>query len=775
MMCRSGSVRSFGIKRVCSIASADGIDSHCMSQQQGSIMIPVPGSSNNLQAAAGSPGAVASAHAKRSSKTGSSISSQEHNGQVAAAAAGQEAVSDSLASARRLAPIKTSVPRGPRLRLNGRLLSPEEAQKHLQAVAAAAAAASAGRSLSRAQSPAVTCPGITSSPAGPHGSSASLSTGAPCNSAGNSSGMCGPAALKSAQACAGAISKLGAAAAVPAPSAAPMRTQVLSALDVLPENFIPTPEGVGTWHTLASTLEDGSSGATSRGVSGAGSPLVCSSYTELLLAEDAQAVVPPAALRMDEASFTARPGAGLRRPPAAAPGRVSAFAGHSAEPWPIQQQQAAGPMLLASAGSANQIAGGMSLGSSCPVGIPMHNNSSGWNSSKLLGGSSVSGSNGSSGNSSLAASLAPQGSSAVTDTELVGLSDLWGAQQLQQQQVLVMQGALRAQAQSMPQQQQGLVAFSAGPVTAGPASRSAGASAGLGGSSAAAGAVPAWKPAFGAAANAASGSAAASSGNSSGMVPTPGLSTVGSAPSLAALPQQLQPQQRAQVVEIKTASSKTKRNSKAATSKAAKPTLQLQVPAQVQAAPQPQVQQLQPMQPDNTMQPQLQAQQLPQQLMVVAEGGQQVVLSQQELMAVLQQNMAASFASGYMMATSMNGCNQNGQQTPPQLQLQPQPPLLKPVASIGAFVMPPAAAAPAGAPTAAAAAGGSGAACMPLPTAVLPAAVHGGAQQQQVVAGDTTAAAAAALGSSGDMVGLVGTNGVDDILPSLQDLLTDCY
>lgn len=728
MMCRSGSVRSFGIKRVCSIASADGIDSHCM-PQQGSIMIPVPGSSNSLAVAASgaSPGAAAAAApalAKRSSKTGSSTSSQEHNGcqalAAAAAAAGQEEASagDAVCSAgRKLAPIKTSAaPRGPRMRLNGRLLSPEEAQKHLQAVAAAATAASAGRSMSRAQSPAVTCPGGMTSPAGPHGSSMSLSTGAPCNSAGHSSGTSGPAACKPSAHTRDTAATAGAFNSQPG-TAAPMRSsRVLSALDVLPENFIPTPEGVGTWHTLASTLEDGC-GATSRGCS---SPLVCSSYTELLLAEEAEVALPPVAgLRMQDsslsASFTARAGAGAGSglPPAAAPRRVSAFAGHSSEPWPPQQQQSAGgASLLASAGSANQTtAGFVSLSSSCPVHIPMHSSSSssGWTSSKLLGGS-ITGSNGSSGNNPLASSLAPQGSSAATDAQLSGLLDTWGACQQHNS------------ACAPPQQPlQGLVAFTAGPSNTVPATNSTAAA-------------PAWKPAFSPA-----GSSAPAPGSSSGMVPTPGMPAAGSTPVLQPQPQQ----PRAQLSRTKSTASRPKKHSKAAAAKgAAKPSLQLQVPVQQQQS----------------------ASQQQQQMLMVANASQPVVLSQQELMAVLQQNMAASFASGYMMATSnMNG--QGGQQVPSKLQQQ-QPPLLKPVASIGAFVMPPSAVVGAG----------------DVGPAPWPASTPAGAPAGEPAGGApcppgsaTTAAAAAALSSSSDMARLVGGHAVDDILPSLQELLTDCY
>lgn len=728
MMCRSGSVRSFGIKRVCSIASADGIDSHCM-PQQGSIMIPVPGSSNSLAAAASGASAggagAAAAPAKRSSKTGSSTSSQEHNGQAlaaAAAAAGQEAASgDAVCSAgRKLAPIKTSAaPRGPRMRLNGRLLSPEEAQKHLQAVAAAAAAASAGRSMSRAQSPAVTCPGGMTSPAGPHGSSMSLSTGAPCNSAGHSSGTSGPAACKPS-----AHTRDTAATAGPFNSqpgtAAPMRSsRVLSALDVLPENFIPTPEGVGTWHTLASTLEDGC-GATSRGCS---SPLVCSSYTELLLAEEADVALPPVAgLRMQDsslsASFTARTGAGCGLPPAAAPRRVSAFAGHSTEPWPPQQQQqqqsAGGPSLLASAGSANQTAAGfVSLSSSCPVHIPMHSSSrSGWTSSKLLGGS-ITGSNGSSGNNPLASSLAPQGSSAATDAQLSGLLDTWGACQ-------------QHSARAPPQPLQGVVAFTAGPSNMVPATNSAAAT-------------PAWKPAFSPA-----GTSAPAPGSSSGMAPTPGMPAAGSAPVLSTQPQPQQP--RAQLSRTKSTASRPKKHSKAAAAKgAAKLTLQLQVPVQQQQSASQSASQQQ------------------QQMLMVTDASQPVVLSQQELMAVLQQNMAASFASGYIMATSnMNG--QGGQQVPSQL--QQQPPLLKPVASIGAFVMPPSAVVGAGA-------GGPAPWAASTPAGTPAGEPAGGAPCPPGSA--TTAAAAAALGSSSDMARLVGGQAVDDILPSLQELLTDCY
>lgn len=721
-LCRSGSVRSFGIKRVCSVASADAIDSHCTQQQlAGSIMIPVPGSSNNLQQVAGSYHHAPAAAAKRSSKTGSTSSSLEHNTYTLAAAAGQEVASG---SGRKLAPIKTALPRGPRMRLNGRLLSPEEAQKHLQAVAAAAAAATSGRSLSRAQSPSVTTGrGRTSSPAGPYPcSSMSPSTGAPCNSAGNSSGMCGPAAFKPAHA----------PAAPPGPKSMGAHTQVLSALDVLPENFIPTPEGMGTWHTLASTLEDGCGGATSRGCS---SPVVCCSYTELLMAEEGDAcVLPAAAAAADGSSFTAHTSRSMGAAAGAAAGGLSAFAAHSMAPWPMQlpqqQQRAARHMQLASAGS---VSGQPPLSSSsCPVHIPVDNGSSSWTCSKLLAGS-VSGSNGSSGSgpNSLAASLGPN-----NDPDISQLLGTWVQTQpeLQQQQV------------RQTQQQVGVVTFTGmggGAVTGSGGSFVGSAAWGAPVGSAPAAAAPmgsaaaaasTWKPAFGAA----GGDRIPALGASNGMVPTPGLSAVSSAPVLTSLPQQQQvmPQQLSPASRVKGTASRAKKHSKSAKAAAAasKPTLPLQLPAQVAA-----------------LTPQ-------QQVLMVGDGAQQVVLSQQELLALVQQNMAASFASGYMMAqqSSMQGGPQ--QQGPPQMQLQQQQPLLKPVASVGAFVMPPAAVL--GADGAASGAGGMRAG----------GAAAGGNGGGYV----TTAAAASALGRNGDMARLVGGSGVDDILPSLQELLTDC-
>jgi hypothetical protein len=364
--------------------------------------------------------------------------------------------------------------------------------------------------------------------------------------------------------------------------------------------------------------------------------------------------------------------------------------------------------------------------------------SSSWTSSKLLNGSSVTGSNGSTGNT-LASSLAAQGSSAATETSFGGLLGSWGAPQQQQQQFQAL-----AQAQSVLQQPQGIVAFSAGAGgSAGPASWGPGVNGAAGNS----GAAPAWKPAF-SSAFAPSGNSAALADASSSMVPTPGLSAVGSTPVLTLLPQQQQ--QHGQLTRTKSTSSRCKRHSKpGAGLKASKSSLQLQANAQ-------QAQQLQ-LQPEAVPQLQQQAQQM---LVLNADGG-QVVLSQQDLMAVLQQNMAASFASGYMMASSMQGGQPAG---PPQLQMQlpGKPPLLKPVASIGAFVMPPGAADACGAATA-------GAANMPVLT------VSAGGVGPAAGGVGSTAAAAAALGSSSDMARLVGSSGVDDILPSLQELLTDCY
>jgi len=667
-MCRSGSVKSFGIKRVCSLASADAIDSHYHTHYQQSVMIPVPGSCNSLQQAAADTAARAQGPTttpiavplKRSSKTGSSISSQDLASHPAAA--GQEAASGIPSSARKLAPIKTSVPKGPRMRLNGRLLSPEEAQKHLQAVAAAAAAAAAGRSLSRAQSPAITCAG-RASPAGPHGSSSmSMSAGAPAISAGNSSGMCGPCSSKPPAYAAAGLPKH---AAAPPPAAQAQVGCAAQPLDVLPENFIPTPDGA--WNSLASTLEDDPCGATS------GTPLVCSSYTELLMSETSSAFAAGAA-------------------PAAAPGNPSAFAAISAEPWPTHNQQplgvSTGPLLLQPAGSySNPNPGGLGLSSSCPVHIPMHST---WTSSSLLTGS-VSGSNGSCGGNSLAASLAAPatghnaglagpGPSAAANAELTQLLDTWAPQQ-----------------QARPQQQ-AVVAFTAAGGSMGPSMPWVPA--------ATPAAAPAWKPAFAAAGN--------SSGASTGMVPTPAFAAAGGAAAVPADPSQQQQQPVIQVSRSKAASSRTKRQSKLSTAKHSK--------QQQQAAAAP--------------------------MLLVADGGQQMVVSQQELMAVLQQNMAASFASGYLMA----------QQAQPQQVQQPQ--LLKPIATIGPFVMPAAATA-----TDAVAAGAG-------PAAPPGGSVDLGAPGSMPLT--ITAAAAAAVGSSVEVGRLVGGHAVDDILPSLQELLTDC-
>jgi hypothetical protein len=383
----------------------------------------------------------------------------------------------------------------------------------------------------------------------------------------------------------------------------------------------------------------------------------------------------------------------------------------------------------------------------------MHSGGS-WNSSKLLTGSI----SGSSGNSTLATSLAHQGSNAATDTECTDLLGAWGLpQDLQQQQVHV--------------QQQGLVTF--GSLASGSIAGSNGgfvpsaawgttssAPAAVGAAAGRPAAVGAWKPAFVPAftladALASGGSSTAGAAVvSTSMVPTPGLAAVGSAPALSTLLQQ----QRAPTHRAKGTPSRAKKQGKAPTgSKGTSdgPVLQLSAsaaqPGQLPGAVLLQQQQ----------QVALQAQQM----VAVLDGGQQVVLSQQDLMAVLQQNMAASFASGYMMASSMQG---NAPGAPTQVQLQPQPPLLKPVAALGAFVMPPAAVA-----------GGQEA---PVVTAgVLGGALgsSGGLAARSgtvAAAGElqTTAAAVAALGSSSDMSGLVVTHGVDDILPSLQELLTDC-
>jgi hypothetical protein len=383
----------------------------------------------------------------------------------------------------------------------------------------------------------------------------------------------------------------------------------------------------------------------------------------------------------------------------------------------------------------------------------MHSGGS-WNSSKLLTGSI----SGSSGNSTLATSLAHQGSNAATDTECTDLLGAWGLpQDLQQQQVHV--------------QQQGLVTF--GSLASGSIAGSNGgfvpsaawgttssAPAAVGAAAGRPAAVGAWKPAFVPAftladALASGGSSTAGAAVvSTSMVPTPGLAAVGSAPALSTLLQQ----QRAPTHRAKGTPSRAKKQGKAPTgSKGTShgPVLQLSAsaaqPGQLPGAVLLQQQQ----------QVALQASQM----VAVLDGGQQVVLSQQDLMAVLQQNMAASFASGYMMASSMQG---NAPGAPTQVQLQPQPPLLKPVAALGAFVMPPAAVA-----------GGQEA---PVVTAgVLGGALgsSGGLAARSgtvAAAGElqTTAAAVAALGSSSDMSGLVVTHGVDDILPSLQELLTDC-
>lgn len=685
-------------------------------------MIPVPGSSSNLHQAAAdavllhhhqqqggclSPGmaskaAPISVPSKRSSKTGSSsISSQEH---ASLAPSGQEAASAGAANntnsngnsltalGRKLAPIKTSVaPRGPRLRLGGRLLSPEEAQKHLQAVAAAAAAAtSSGRSLSRAQSPAVTCPGGRSSPAGPNSSSTSIS-------AGHSSGVsaqqpCGKPPVAAAAAAPNMLLALS-TSRQPAGAGTAATAGMLPGLlayESLPDNFIPTPEGADTWNALASTLDEDFSGATSRG-GGSSPPLVqrCS-YTELLMgdANDASGAAAAAAASAGGAPFEA---AGS-----------SAFAATSGEPWPQQQQGATAvlvPVQLTPARSFTAPVGcGVQLSSSVPVHIPVP---SAWPGSALLS-NSISGSNGSCGTNTLAASLNGDGSapghpaslagaaSVGPDAELSQLLDCWGPEHMVPQ---------RGAQQHQPQQ--AVVSF----VAPGPDA------AGLG----AAPRAPAWKPAF----------APAFTPAGASMVPTPGLPAAGNVPVFTDACQQQQ-QSNSQAMRSKTSASKGKRHSK-----------------QPSTTHKQQQQQAEP--------------QVPQPVLLAVADGQQVVLSQQELMAVLQQNMAASFASGYLMAQQQQ--QPQGEAQAQQQQQPQQPQLLKPVATLGPFIMP-AAATPSPPAAGTAPALPMAVPAVPAATAAAPAALAAGA------------AAGATTSNTGRQVR---GNAVDDILPSLQELLTDCY
>jgi hypothetical protein len=401
---RSSSARSLSLKRVCSAASADTLNlspfsALCLWSPGGS---QVPGGGNSHAAAA------AAAAAKRSS-LGQSSSGQAIG--VAAAPAGRPA-------------------RGPRVRLGGRLLSPEEAQKHLQAVAAAAASATACKSLSRAQSPSVCLDAC--SPAGPAALAAaavdcstSFSTGggsgrppsfgmgragsitsslAGRHSSGSgslthTSAGCFNAAANAAAAAVAAQQKQQHVLLMSGAAAAACVASMADAEGALPEGFIPTPEQAErAWPSLASTL-DSDPGSLAAAPGSLAAP---DSYAALLQG--------PPQRQQQQAGGRAH-----------APVFVSAFAPAACLPVPLPVAAPLQPgMVRASAlGGVARSCLGMdgagAVASSAPVAISHHRGGRGaWGggsacarSSSLAAVESLSGSSSYTGHATLAHSLEP--------------------------------------------------------------------------------------------------------------------------------------------------------------------------------------------------------------------------------------------------------------------------------------------------------------------------------------------------------------------------------